>query len=126
MLTATKFLAFALLALKLAVDVQGRSPCSFCRVTECEDEAAVQERCPDLPLVANPCACCKECPKKIGEVCGGAYAYLGTCEYDRNIFCTANSSEYLRGVNVSGICTSECVKLRQLSADTISNCAVFF
>ena len=114
MLTVAKIiarLAFACIALKLVADVQGvgRLDCPLCNVAECENDTTVQERCPDVGLVADACGCCKVCGKKFGEVCGGAYAYLGTCEYDekKKIFCTANRTEYLQGVNVSGICTSE-------------------
>ena len=125
MLTVAKALAFVFLALKLAADVQGQTACTECNVAECENETTVQKRCPDAELVTDPCGCCKICGKKVGEVCGGSYGYLGTCVYDKNVFCTANSSEYLLGVNISGICTSEYVillyKLRWFSAD--ANCA---
>ena len=111
MLTVVIFarLAFACIALKLALDVRGQSAtgqlCPECDVDTCENETLVQESCPDSTLVADPCACCKVCGRTFGETCGGAYEYLGKCEY--SLVCTANSAEYFNGVNISGICTSK-------------------
>ena len=104
-------LAFACIALRLYIvlDVKGQSTtgplCPECDVATCENETLVQEICPDSTLVADPCGCCKVCGRIFGEPCGGAYEYLGKCEY--HLVCTAKRSEYLKGVNISGVCTSK-------------------
>ena len=100
---------FACLALKLAATLEnnGSGSCPLCNVGNCVDEEAVQKSCPDSTLVADPCGCCKVCGRMFGETCGGAYEYLGKCEY--HLVCTAKSSEYFNGINVSGICTSKYV-----------------
>ena len=102
-------LIFAYLALKVAAALEKNASgsCPLCNVENCVDEEVVQKSCPDSTLVADPCGCCKVCGRKFGETCGGAYEYLGKCEY--HLVCTAKSSEYFSGTNVSGICTSKYV-----------------
>ena len=112
MLTVVIFarLALACIALKLTADALGQSAtgpmlCPDCDKENCENETLVQESCPDAKLVADPCGCCRVCGRMFGETCGGAYEYLGKCGYE--LICTADSSEYLYGHNISGICTSK-------------------
>ena len=99
-------LVFAYLALELAAEVRAQRPphCPPCDVRRCENTTLVQESCPHAGLVMDTCACCRICGSIFGEPCGGAYGYLGTCEYD--LKCTVDPSEYLNGANISGVCTS--------------------
>ena len=99
-------LAFACLAMELVAEVRGQTgDCEPCNVSTCENETVLQDSCLGT-IVADPCGCCKQCGRVYGETCGGAFGYLGTCEY--GLVCTANKSQYLKGVNISGFCTSEC------------------
>lgn len=101
-------LAFVCLAMELVCgDSSGGSSntCPLCDISTCENETVVQESCPGVKLVNDPCACCKQCGRVFGESCGGAYGYLGKCE--PNLKCTVEPSAYLNGANVSGNCTSE-------------------
>lgn len=102
-------LAFVCLA--MAQSGSGVSPphCPLCIVEKCENVTLVQASCPGAQLVNDWCGCCRECGRVFGESCGGEYGYLGKCEY--RLECTADSSEFLNGVNVSGICTSECITI---------------
>lgn len=99
--------AFACVVLELVALVQGQNepPDCVCNTRLCENETVLQESCPDTELVGDVCGCCKRCGRKFGETCGGAYEYIGRCEYE--LVCTADQSEYLNGVNISGVCTSE-------------------
>lgn len=105
--TGNMLAGLAFVCLAMAQISGGVNPphCPLCNVEKCENVTVVQESCPDVQLVNDRCGCCKECGRVFGESCGGAYGYLGKCEY--KLVCTANSSQFLNGVNVSGICTSK-------------------
>ena len=100
-------LILACLALKVvvALEINSSGSCPPCDVRNCDDEEVVQQSCYDSTLVADPCSCCKVCGRMFGETCGGAYEYLGKCEY--HLVCTAKPAEYFNGANVSGVCTSK-------------------
>ena len=78
--------------------------CPLCDITTCENETVLEESCPS-GIVLEPCGCCKICASGFGESCGGAFGVNGTCEY--TLICTVDEKQYLNGVNVIGICTSE-------------------
>lgn len=104
-------LAFLCLAMELIAQVCGDSSggssgtCPLCDVSTCDNETVLQESCPGVQLVNDPCGCCKQCGREFNESCGGAYGYLGKCV--PKLKCTVDPSVYLTGVNISGICTSE-------------------
>ena len=102
-----RVLILACLSLKAATVPGNVSPgsCPPCDTSTCDDEGVVQQSCPDATLVSDPCGCCKVCGRMFGETCGGAYEYLGKCEFD--LVCTAKPSAYLNGCNISGVCTSK-------------------
>ena len=81
-----------------------KAECPLCDLTTCMNLTALEESCPN-ELVYEPCGCCRICGSGFGEPCGGAYAVNGTCEYD--LKCTADSRQYLNGVDIIGICTSK-------------------
>ena len=100
--------AVVIFVLQLAVVVETQRPphCPSCNIRRCENETVLQESCPEAQLVWDTCVCCKICGSRFGEPCGGAYGYLGTCEY--GLDCTVEPSIYLSGTNISGECSSEC------------------
>ncbi len=53
-------------------------------------------------IVDDPCLHCKTCGKTLGEVCGGAFGTLGLCV--EGYVCTADSTKFLDGANITGIC----------------------
>jgi hypothetical protein len=106
-----RYLAVIYTVLQLAVEVQTTPlpPNCICDIRRCENVTLVQESCPEAQLVRDTCGCCKICGSRFGEPCGGAYGYLGTCEY--GLKCTVDPSEYLNGANISGVCTRKvCIK----------------
>lgn len=119
-------LAFLCLAMELIAQVCGDSSggssgtCPLCDVSTCDNETVLQESCPGVQLVNDPCGCCKQCGREFNESCGGAYGYLGKCV--PKLKCTVDPSVYLTGVNISGICTSElhlCCIARHVITDCI-------